>query len=148
MKLILTQEVTGLGSAGDIVEVKNGYGRNYLIPRGDAIRWTKGGEKTVDAIQTARKARAVRDAAHAAEIKGKIEGAKVVLKVRAGEAGRLFGAVTVADFAQAISEAAGESIDKRTVVIGNPVKSLGDYTVSVKLHEDVTAQVKVTVAAA
>ena len=148
MKLILTQEVTGLGSAGDIVEVKNGYARNYLIPRGDAIRWTKGGEKTVDAIQAARKARAVRDAAHAAEIKGKVEGAKVVLKVRAGEAGRLFGAVTVADFAQAISEAAGESIDKRTVVIGNPVKSLGDYTVSVKLHEDVTAQVKVTVAAA
>ena len=148
MKLILTQEVTGLGSAGDIVEVKNGYGRNYLIPRGDAIRWTKGGEKTVDAIQAARKARAVRDAAHAAEIKGKVEGAKVVLKVRAGEAGRLFGAVTVADVAQAISEAAGESIDKRTVVIGNPIKSLGDYAVSVKLHEDVTAEVKLTVAAA
>lgn len=148
MKLILTQEVTGLGSAGDIVEVKNGYGRNYLIPRGDAIRWTKGGEKTVESIQKARKARAVRDAAHAGEIKGKIEAAKVVLKVRSGESGRLFGAVTAADVAQAISEAAGESIDKRTVVIGNPIKSTGAYTVTVKLHDDVTVEVALIVAAA
>ncbi|MFC6154885.1 50S ribosomal protein L9 [Nocardioides yefusunii] len=146
MKLILTQEVTGLGSAGDIVEVKNGYGRNYLIPRGDAMRWTKGGEKTVEQIQKARQARAARDAAHAAEIKTTVEAAKVVLKVRSGENGRLFGAVTVADIAGAISEAAGETIDKRTVVIGNPIKTTGTYTVSVKLHEDVTASVAVTVA--
>ena len=148
MKLILTQEVTGLGGPGDIVEVKDGYGRNYLIPRGEGIRWTKGGEKTVEAIKAARKSRAVRDQAHAEEIKGKLEGAAVALKVRAGEGGRLFGAVTANDIADALSEAAGESVDKRTLVLGNPIKSLGSHTVSVKLHDDVTAQVALNVVSA
>ncbi|GGD11728.1 50S ribosomal protein L9 [Nocardioides daphniae] len=148
MKLILTQEVTGLGGPGDIVEVKDGYGRNYLIPRGEGIRWTKGGEKTVEAIKAARKSRAVRDQAHAEEIKGKLEGAAVALKVRAGEGGRLFGAVTANDIADALSEAAGESVDKRTLVLGNPIKSLGSHTVSVKLHDDVTAQVALNVISA
>ncbi|QCX28957.1 50S ribosomal protein L9 [Nocardioides jishulii] len=148
MKLILTQEVTGLGGPGDIVEVKDGYGRNYLIPRGEGIRWTKGGEKTVDAIKAARKSRAVRDQAHAEEIKGKLEGAAVALKVRAGEGGRLFGAVTANDIAEALSTAAGESVDKRTIVLGNPIKSLGTHAVSVKLHDDVTAQVSLNVTSA
>ena len=75
MKLILTQEVTGLGAPGDVVEVKDGYGRNYLVPRGVAIRWTRGAEKTVESIKTARTARAVRDLDHAAEIKAKLEAA-------------------------------------------------------------------------
>ena len=145
MKLILTQEVAGLGSAGDVVEVKDGYGRNYLIPRGDAIRWTRGGEKTVESLKSARKARAVRDVEHAEEIKGKIEGATVALKVRAGEGGRLFGAVTTADIAEALSATAGESVDKRTLVLGNPIKALGVHTVSVKLHDDVSAKVTLNV---
>ena len=145
MKLILTQEVTGLGSAGDVVEVRDGYGRNYLIPRGDAIRWTRGGEKTVESIKSARKARAVRDVAHAEELKTKIEGAQVALKVRAGEGGRLFGAVTNADIAEALSEAAGESVDKRTLVLGNAIKALGVHTVAVKLHDDVSAEVTLNV---
>lgn len=148
MKLILTQEVAGLGGPGDIVEVKDGYGRNYLIPRGEGIRWTRGGEKTVESIKAARKARAVRDQAHAEELKGKLEGAQVALKVRAGEGGRLFGAVTAADIAEALSAAAGESIDKRTLVLGNPIKALGTYAVSVKLHDDVTAQATLNVTAA
>ena len=148
MKLILTQEVTGLGGPGDIVEVKAGYGRNYLIPRGDGIRWTKGGEKTVEAIKAARKSRAVRDQAHAEEIKSKLEGASVALKVRSGANGRLFGAVTTADIAGALSAAAGEPIDKRVLVLGNPIKSLGAHTVSVKLDDEVTAQVALNVISA
>ena len=147
MKLILTQEVTGLGAAGDIVEVKDGYGRNYLIPQGSAIRWTRGGEKTVESIKAARGARALRDADHAAEVKTKLEAAPVNVKVRAGEGGRLFGAVTVADIAAAIAES-GTEVDKRTIVVGNAIKSLGAHTVGVKLHDDVTATVNLNVVSA
>ena len=138
MKLILTQEVTGLGAAGDVVEVKDGYGRNYLIPRGFGIRWTRGGEKTIESIKKARDARSVRDADHAAEVKAKLEGSTFNVKVRAGEGGRLFGAVTAADIADAITEA-GAEVDKRTIVVGNPIKSLGAHTVTVKVHDEVEA---------
>src|ERR1700712_5497920 len=128
MKLILTQEVSGLGAPGDIVEVKDGYGRNFLIPRGFAIRWTKGGERTVESIKAARSSREVRDLDQAQEIKAKLEGTTVNLPVRAGAGGRLFGAVTVADIAGAIAstvEAAG--VDKRKIIVGNPIKSLGSH---------------------
>ena len=147
MKLILTQEVTGLGAAGDVVEVKDGYGRNFLIPRGFAIRWTRGGEKTVESIKKARSARAVRDAGHAAEVKAKLEGSTFNVPVRAGEGGRLFGAVTAADIASAITEA-GAEVDKRTIVVGNPIKSLGAHTVTVKVLDDVEAKVNLNVVSA
>jgi large subunit ribosomal protein L9 len=144
MKLILTQEVTGLGSAGDVVEVKDGYGRNYLIPRGFGIRWTRGGEKTIESITKSRDARAVRDAEHASEVKAKLEDSTFNVKVRAGEGGRLFGAVTPSDIAAAITEGGGE-VDKRTIVVANPIKSLGAHTVTVKLHDDVQAEVHLNV---
>lgn len=144
-KIILTQEVTGLGSAGDIVEVKDGYARNYLVPRGDAIRWTRGAQKQVESIKAARAARALRDADHAGQVKAKLESGPVQLKVRAGKEGRLFGSVTVGDVAEALSAAAGESVDKRTVVIGNPIKALGAHQVSVKLHDEVSATVALNV---
>ncbi|WP_295660615.1 50S ribosomal protein L9 [uncultured Nocardioides sp.] len=145
MKLILTQEVTGLGAAGDVVEVKDGYGRNYLVPRGVAIRWTRGAEKTVDSITAARSSRAVRDHDHAVQIKAKLEAEPVALKVRSGESGRLFGSVTSADIAAAVSAASGEAVDKRTIVVGNPIKSLGNHEVSVKLHDEVLATVALNV---
>ncbi len=147
MKLILTQEVTGLGSAGDVVEVKDGYGRNYLIPRGFGIRWTRGGEKTIESITKSRDARAVRDAEHAADVKAKLEGSTFNVKVRSGEGGRLFGAVTPSDIASAITEGGGE-VDKRTIVVANPIKSLGAHTVTVKLHDDVQAEVHLNVVSA
>ena len=146
MKLILTQEVGGLGSAGDIVEVKDGYGRNFLIPRGFAIRWTKGGERTVESIRKARSSREVRDLDHAQEIKAKLEGTTVQLPVRAGEGGRLFGAVTVSDIAAAITEA-GAPVDKRKIIVGNPIKSLGTHQVTVKVHDEVDATVNLNVVA-
>ena len=146
MKLILTQEVTGLGAPGDVVEVKDGYGRNYLVPRGVAIRWTRGAEKTVDSIKSARASRAVRDHDHAVEIKTKLESAPVNVKVRSGEGGRLFGAVTVSDIAGAIAEA-GAPVDKRKIIVGNPIKSLGSHQVTVKVHDDVDATVNLNVVA-
>ena len=147
MKLILTQEVTGLGAAGDVVEIKDGYGRNYLIPRGFGIRWTRGAEKTVDSIKQARAARSVRDADHAVEVKKALEASTFNVKVRAGEGGRLFGAVTAADIAAAITEA-GAEVDKRTIVVLNPIKSLGAHTVTVKVHDDVEATVNLNVVTA
>ena len=147
MKLILTQEVTGLGGAGDVVEVKDGYGRNYLIPRGFGIRWTRGGEKTIDSIKKSREARSVRDADHATQVKATLEGSTYNVPVRAGEGGRLFGAVTAADIAAAITAAGGE-VDKRTIVVKNPIKSLGAHTVTVKVHDEVEAKVNLNVVTA
>ncbi len=145
MKLILTQEVTGLGGPGDVVEVKDGYGRNYLVPRGEAIRWTRGAEKTVESIKSARATRAVRDLDHAGQIRAKLEGGPVNLTVRAGQGGRLFGAVTTADIAEAISAVAGEDVDKRTIAVGNPIKTLGAHEVTVRLHDELTVPVSLNV---
>jgi len=145
MKLILTQEVDGLGSPGDIVEVKDGYGRNYLVPRGVAVRWTRGGQKQVDSIKAARAKKAVRDQSHAEEIAAKLQAGTVDVKVRAGTAGRLFGTVTPGDVATALEAVAGEAVDKRLIVITNPIKTLGAHQVSVKLHEEVSAQVDLNV---
>jgi large subunit ribosomal protein L9 len=144
MKLILTQEVSGLGAPGDVVEVKDGYGRNYLVPRGFAIRWTKGGEKQIESIKQARGARALHDLDKAQEIKATLERDPVDVPVRAGEGGRLFGAVTVSDIAAAINKAAGgsrDAVDKRKILLGNPIKSLGDHEVTVRVHDELEAKV-------
>jgi large subunit ribosomal protein L9 len=145
MKLILTQEIDGLGAPGDVVEVKDGYGRNYLIPRGLALRWTRGAEKTVDSIKAARASRAVRDQDHAESIKTKLEAAPVAVQVRAGTGGRLFGAVTTAEIAGALADASGEQVDKRTIVVTHPIKTLGAHEVSIRLHDDVSATVALNV---
>ncbi len=149
MKLILTQEVGGLGAPGDIVEVKDGYGRNFLVPRGLAIRWTKGGERTVDSIKAARSSREVRDLDHAKQIKAQLEATPVNVPVRAGEGGRLFGAVTVSDIAGAIAGAVagGAHVDKRKIIVGNPIKSLGTHQVTVKVHDEIDATVHLNVVA-
>jgi large subunit ribosomal protein L9 len=145
MKLILTQEVTGLGAPGDVVEVKDGYGRNYLVPRGVAIKWTRGAEKTVESIKAARSSRSVRDHDHAEEIKAKLEAEPVSIQVRAGEAGRLFGAVTVTEIAEAIAASTGQQIDKRTIAVEHPIKSLGVHQVTVRLHDEVSATVALNI---
>jgi len=146
MKLILTHEVTNLGAPGDIVEVKDGYGRNFLLPRNFAIRWSKGAAKQVESIQAAREAHAVHDLEEAQSIKGNLEANPVNVPVRAGVGGRLFGAVTVSDIAEALA-AVGAKVDKRRIEVGNPIKSLGAHTVAVRVHPDVSAQVKLNVVA-
>ncbi|WP_019874345.1 50S ribosomal protein L9 [Sporichthya polymorpha] len=148
MKLILTQEVSGLGAPGDVVEVKDGYGRNYLVPRGYAIRWTRGGEKQVSSIRRAREIREIADQDQAKSVQAQLEALKVNLKARAGDAGRLFGAVTAAEIVAAVVEAGGPKVDKRRVEIQNPIKALGAHSVSVRLHPEVSATVTVNVVAA
>src|SRR5947199_2152903 len=102
MKLILTHEVPGLGLGGDVVEVADGYGRNYLVPRGEALLWSKGAEKQIGQIKRARDARTIRDLDHAREIKAELEKLTVTLGARAGKDGRLFGSVTTADVTGAV----------------------------------------------
>jgi large subunit ribosomal protein L9 len=145
MKLILQQEVSGLGAAGDVVEVKDGYGRNYLIPRGAAIRWTKGAERQVESIRKARAAREIHDRDTADDVRRRLEDLGVSLQVRAGEAGRLFGAVTPADLAGAIKASGGPDVDKRRIEVGNPIKTLGVHQVTIRLHDEVAATVSVNV---
>ena len=139
MKLILTQEVSGLGAPGDVVEVKDGYGRNFLLPRGAAIRWTRGGEKQVTSIRRGREVRAIADLGSAQEAKDRLEDLRVTLPVRAGEGGRLFGSVTVGDIVDAVSRAGGPQVDKRRIEIGSPIKTVGAHQVSVRLHPEVSA---------
>ena len=148
MKIILTHEVSGLGAAGEVVDVRDGYARNYLVPRGFAIRWTKGGEKDVEQIRRARKIREIATIEQANEVKGRLEGLTVRLSTRAGEAGRLFGSVTPADVASAIKAAGGPDVDKRRIELGTPIKTLGAHQVSVRLHSDVAAKLGVEVVAA
>jgi len=147
MKLILTQEVSNLGGPGDVVEVKDGYGRNYLLPRGAAMRWTRGAEKQIDSIKKAREVRDVRDVTHADEIKSQLEGLTVRLPAQAGTSGRLFGAVTVSDIVAAVKSAGGPDIDKRRIQVGNPIKTLGSHQVTIKVHDDVVATVTLDVVA-
>ena len=147
MKLILTQEVTGLGTPGDVVEVKDGYGRNYLVPRGFAIAWTKGGEKQVAAIRGARSAREVKTLEEAQQVRATLERTKVTLPAKAGANGRLFGAITTADVAEAVAKVGGPKVDRRKVELPQPIKSLGDYSVLVRLHPEVQAKVAVSVVA-
>jgi large subunit ribosomal protein L9 len=148
MKLILTHEVTGLGAPGDVVEVKDGYGRNYLLPRGYALAWSKGAEKQIETIRKARRAREVRDLGHAQEIKAELERLAVKLAGRAGNSGRLFGAVTVADIATAVTKAGGPSLDKRKIEIPTPIKTVGSHKVSIRLHPEVAATIGLTIVAA
>jgi large subunit ribosomal protein L9 len=147
-KIILTNEVSGLGAAGDIVDVKPGYARNYLIPRGFAIAWTKGGEKDVEQIRRGRRIREIHTIEQANSVKGQLEGVKVKLATRAGDAGRLFGSVTPADIASAIKAAGGPDVDKRRVEVGSPIKTLGSHKVSVRLHPEVAASLDIEVVAA
>ncbi|WP_433314529.1 50S ribosomal protein L9 [Micromonospora sp. CA-269861] len=145
MKIILTQEVSGLGAPGDIVEVKDGYGRNYLLPQGFAIAWTKGAEKQVTVIKRARGAREIRDLDHANEVKAQLEGLKVNLKVRAGDGGRLFGSVTPAEIVDAVKAASGPVLDRRRLEVPGHIKSTGTYPVKIKLHPEVTASFNLNV---
>ena len=138
-KLILTNEGSGLGSAGDVVEVKNGYARNYLLPRGFAVLWTKGGEKQIESIKAAREARALKTVEEAVTLKAALEAKPIRVAVKAGVGGRLFGTVKTADVAAAVAEAGLGEIDKRKVEFSAPVKNTGNHEATVRLIGDVVA---------
>ncbi|GAA4622642.1 MULTISPECIES: 50S ribosomal protein L9 [Cellulomonas] len=147
-KIILTHEVTGLGAPGDVVEVKDGYARNYLIPRSLATPWSKGAEKDVTAIRRARKAREIATLDEAKAVRDSLQANVVTVSATSGESGRLFGAVTTAEIADAIKAAGAPSVDKRKIEVAQAIKSLGEYTVQVRLHPEVSAKVTVKVVAA
>lgn len=146
-KLILTHEVDRLGQPGDVVDVKDGYARNFLIPRGYATRWTKGAQKQIDQMAAARRKRDIASVEEAQTLRDKLEEATLTITVRTGNSGRLFGAVTAADIAQAAQEQTGEAVDRRKVMVANPIKSIGTYRVEIRLHSDVSVMTTVDVVA-
>jgi large subunit ribosomal protein L9 len=148
MKLILTQEVSGLGTPGDVVEVAGGYGRNYLVPRGLAMPWSRGAEKQIELIKRARSAREIRGLGDAKDAAGRLSSLHVRLQTRAGSGGRLFGSVSPADIAAAVKAAGGPELDRRRIEIRNPIKTVGAHQVSVRLHPEVTATLDVEVVGA
>jgi large subunit ribosomal protein L9 len=148
MKLILTADVPNLGAPGDIVEVKDGYGRNLLLPRKLAIVATRGAEKQVAAIQRAQRARQIRDLGHAKEVAGQLGALSLTIKAKAaGDSGRLFGSVTSADVVDAVRSAGGPALDRRAVEVPGQIKSVGTHKVTVRLHPEVTTELDVDVVA-
>ncbi len=149
MKLILTAAVDHLGSPGDSVEVKDGYGRNFLLPRGLAIVASRGAQRQADDIRRAQETKSVRDLDHANELKTAIDGlGGVALPVKTHDSGKLFGSVTAADVVGAIKKAGGPNLDKRTVHLPKEhIKTVGKHAVEVRLHPSVKATVSVDVVA-
>jgi large subunit ribosomal protein L9 len=145
MKLILTNEVTGLGAPGDVVEVAGGYGRNYLVPRGLAMPWTRGAEKQIELIKRARAARDIRGLDDAKEAAKRLSALTVQLNVRAGAQGRLFGSVSASDIAEAVRKAGGPELDRRRIEISTPIRTVGTHQITVRLHPEVTATLDVEV---
>jgi large subunit ribosomal protein L9 len=147
-KVILTHEVSGLGRAGDVVDVKNGYARNYLLPQGYAVSWSQGGQKQVDQIRHAREAKALATHEEAVSLKDILEKGPIVIRQRAGAEGRLFGSVTRQAIEDAVSEAGLGSIDHRTIDIPQAIKSVGRYEATVNLRDGVVATLAIQVVAA
>ena len=146
--MILTHEVSGLGSAGDVIDVKNGYARNFLVPQGFATPWTRGGEKQVEQIKSARAAREHKTIEEAQHTKQVLEANRVKLTVKAGKDGRLFGSVKTSDIATAVAAAGYGDLDKRKIVISNAIKNVGEHEAVVRLRDDIQATVKLQVVAA
>ena len=147
MKVILTHEVSSLGTAGDVVDVKDGYARNFLFRRGLATAWTKGGQKQVDSLAKGREVREVKSLEEARSIKGNLESKPVTVPAHAGQSGRLFGAVSTADIAAAVKAAGGPDLDKRKIEVPTPIKTTGTHEALVRLHPEVQAKVSLDVVA-
>jgi large subunit ribosomal protein L9 len=150
MKLILTADVDHLGSVGDTVEVKDGYGRNFLLPRGLAIVASRGAQRQVEDIRRARESKQVRDLEHANEIKTALEtlGAVALQVKTAGDSGKLFGSVTPGDIVTAIKKAGGPSLDKRIVRLPKGhIKAVGSHPVTLHVHPEVDVEVALDVVA-
>lgn len=147
-KLILTHEVTGLGAPGDVVDVKTGYGRNYLIPQGFAVPWSRGGEKQIDQIKAARAAREHNTIEEAKDLKARLEATTVKLTVKAGQGGRLFGSVRPTDVADAVAAHGLGTVDRRKIEIPTAIKATGDHEATIRLRDDLVATIALQVVAA
>jgi large subunit ribosomal protein L9 len=147
MKVVLRSDVEKLGEKGDIVDVADGYARNYLVPRGLAMRATKGVVDQAAAMRRNRDAKVARDREAAQALAAQLTATRVEVKARAGEGGRLFGSVTNADIADAIAVQTGVAIDRRSLQLDEPIKELGPHELGAKLHADVTVTIGVDVVA-
>jgi len=144
MEVILREDVKSLGKAGELVKVKPGYARNYLLPKGLAYEATEGNRKRILAESRARAARMAEDKSAADAIAARLSGLTVTIARKAGEGDRLFGSITAQDIAEALA-AAGQTVDKRKIELEHPIKSLGTHKVPVRLHHEVQAELHVTV---
>ena len=147
-KLILTNEVSGLGSAGDVVDVKTGFARNYLVPQGLAVMWSRGGEKQVEQIKAARVAREHATIEEAQDLRARLEANPVTLAAKAGAEGRLFGSIQTKDIADAVAAAGHGTVDKRVIEIPTPIRSVGDHQATALLRDDIFATITLRVVAA
>ena len=145
MKVILKQDVANLGGAGDIVDVADGYGNNYLMPRNLAMKASKGAVADAEAMRQARVKREAKTREEAEELKGRIEAKSVSIPAKAGEDGTLYGSVGNTVVADAVAEQLGITIDRRRIPMEKPFKELGEYEVEVRIHEEVTATIRVEV---
>jgi large subunit ribosomal protein L9 len=145
MKVILKQDVENLGDAGEIVEVADGFGNNYLMPRGLAMRASKGAVADAAAIAAARAKRESRNIGEAEQLKEMLESKVVRIPAKAGEDGTLYGSVGNAMIADAVKEQTGHPLDRRRVPMERPLKELGEHEIVVRLHSEVTATIRVAV---
>jgi large subunit ribosomal protein L9 len=145
MKVVLRSDVDNLGKKGDLVDVADGYARNYLVPRGLALRANAGIQKQADAMRRNRSARDLRDREDAQALAATFDGRTISVSARAGEGGKLFGSVTSSDIADAVQAALGVELDRRKIALDDPLKELGLADVPVRLHPDVVATLHVEV---
>jgi large subunit ribosomal protein L9 len=145
MKVILTEDVRGTGKKGDKVTVKDGYGRNFLVPKGLAVPALEGNVNRLNSIIKNLQNRKEKDLKNAEDLKAKLEETSLVIKMKAGDDGKLFGSVTHKDIAEAIKKATTIEVDKKLIRIAEPIKMTGAYTVEVHLQQDVNAGVKIEV---
>jgi large subunit ribosomal protein L9 len=148
MKVVLRADVDNLGNKGDIVDVADGYARNYLVPRGLALKASSGSQKQADAMRRNREVRDSRDREAAQALAAQFEGRTITIKARAGAEGKLFGSVTSVDVAEAVQKQTGAEIDRRKISLDEPLKELGGVDLQVRLHTDVLANLHVEVEAA
>ena len=146
-RIILTHDVAHLGEAGDVVEVKDGYARNYLVPRKLATPWTKGAQRQIDQMAEARRKRAIASHDQAQAARAWLVENVITVVAAAGANGRLFGAITTAELVEAVKSAGGPALDRRKIEVVPPIKSTGRHTASVRLHADVVAPLEVNVVA-
>lgn len=147
MKVILLQDVKKLGSKGDVVEVSDGYGRNYLIPRGLAVAADASNVRQLKHEQKVEQRKEARELQEAKELKRQLEELSVTLDVKSGDKGRLFGSVTTGDIAEAVKKSTNIKLDRRKIELPDPIKSVGEYSIAVRVYPEVTAQLKVVVRA-
>jgi len=145
MKVILRADISGLGKRGDIVEIADGHGRNYLLPRGLGIKASNGAVAQAAAMRRRRDLRDAADREAAQTVASTLVSKVIEIKAKSGGEGRLFGSVTAADVAKAVEEQAGIALDRRKLTVPDHIKTLGEHSVTVKLHNDVQFDVTINV---